>query len=178
MNILSQFFSSKTVVPSRSEPVRVPGEKQKKSFVIAKLLREMPWLWAIKNNYHWSDEEFIRVTQDLGDLRTVLSQLSHETRFHVWAIVTCQYDHGFGMRACSLSRREGDTWAEAVMCQMESLESLHYLVLVDPLWGENHPTRRITVFRHPTKEPLNQLIEESNQLHGSKATWRIASEDY
>jgi hypothetical protein len=65
-------------------------------------------------------------------------------------------------------------WAEVTMKQTELLSDILYLVVVDPLWGEQHPTRRITIFRSQKKR-LNELVEQVCQLHGSNACWHISS---
>lgn len=146
---------------------------QQQNAVATGLLRDFPWLWAIRNHHSWNDGDYTKVSQDMTDLRLVLAQPSNKTRFSIWAI-TSQACGAFNMRAVCLERLDGNMWAEAVMQHTSDLASILYLVMVDPLWGEEHPTRRITIFRHPEKKPLNGLVEQVCQLHGSNARWLIS----
>ncbi|MCX6736070.1 MAG: hypothetical protein NTZ13_03230 [Candidatus Parcubacteria bacterium] len=147
--------------------------KQQKNAVAKGLLRDFPWLWAIRNHHSWDDGEYTKVNQNMEDLKSVLRQSSDNSRFSVWGI-TSQACGVFNVRATCFNRSEGSMWAEAIMQQNELLSDILYLVIVDPLWGESHPTRRITIFRHTEKKRLNELIEHVCQLHGSNAHWLIS----
>jgi hypothetical protein len=147
--------------------------KQQKNAVAKGLLEDFPWLWAIKNHHSWDDGEYTKVNQNMEDLKSVLVQTSDKTRFSVWAI-TSQACGVFNIKATCFNRSEGNMWAEVIMQQTEILSNILYLVVVDPLWGEDHPTRRITIFRHPEKKRLNELVEHVCQLHGSDARWLIS----
>ncbi len=150
--------------------------KQQKNALAKGLLRDFPWLWAIKNYHSWDDGEYTKVSQDMADLKSVLVQPSDKTRFTIWAI-TSQACRAFNIKAICLNNSEGNMWAEAIMQQTELLSDILYLVVVDPLYGEKHPTRRITIFRHPEKKRLNELVEHVCQLHGSNACWLISSSE-
>jgi hypothetical protein len=147
--------------------------QQQKNTVAKRLLQDFPWLWAIKNYHSWDDGEYTKVNQDMTDLKSVLVQPSDKTRFTFWTI-TSQACEVFNIRATALSCSEGNTWGEVTMRQTELLSNILYLVIVDPLWGEQHP-RRITIFRNPEKTQLNELVEQVCQLHGSNARWHISS---
>ncbi|MBP9760168.1 MAG: hypothetical protein KBD24_02245 [Candidatus Pacebacteria bacterium] len=144
---------------------------EKKNAAIEALLRDFPWIWAINSHPTGHDSEYMRVSQELADLRVVLGQSSQDTRFDVWAITT-QACSVFNMEARCLERSENEVWAEAVMRQTKFMDSILYLVAVDPLWGKNHPTRRLIIFRHPGKKSFNELVEEDCQLRGSNARWQ------
>lgn len=148
--------------------------KQQKNAVAKGLLRDFPWLWAIKNYHSWDDGEYTKVNQDMTDLKSVLVQPSDKTRFSIWAI-TSQICDVFNISAMCLNNSEGNMWAEVTMQQTELLSDILYLVVVDPLWGENNSTRRITIFRNPEKKRLNELVEHICLLHGSNARWLISS---
>ncbi len=153
--------------------------KQQKNAVAERLLRDFPWLWAIRSYHSWDDGDFTKVSQDTADLKLVLTQPSDKTRFLIWTI-TSQPGESFNMKARCLNRLNGDTWAESVMQQTLGcgVEEILYLVVVDPLWGEKHPTRHITIFRHPEKKPMNELVEKVCQLQGSNARWKVLPESF
>lgn len=153
---------------------KLSNDWRKQSNAVAMgLLRDFPWLWAIKNNHSSDDGGYTKVNQDMTDLKSVIVQSSNKTRHSVWLITSVE-SGSFNIKATCLIRSEGNMWAEVVMQQTGICSNIHYLVTVDPLWGENHSIRRISIFRHPEKKRLNELVEHVCQLQGSSAFWRIS----
>ena len=130
--------------------------QQQKNAITKGLLRDFPWLWAIQS--HWDNDPRTKVSQDISDLKLILAQPSNKTRFSVWA-VTSQPCTVFNMRVTCLNPTEGQMWAEMVMLQTNIMSEIIYLVMVDPIYGEQNLVRSLIIFRNPTKKPINKLIE-------------------
>ncbi len=152
MNDLDRYLEEKT------------QRKMQKNTVIASLLRDFPWLWAMQDCITGHDSEHIKVNQDLNDLKIVLAQ--QETQFALWTVTTVP-SNIFNMRVTCLNRSSKETWGEAVMRQTELSANLLYLVRTD----SDH---RITIFRNPTKEELNGVVEQFCQLCGRNAKWHMS----
>jgi hypothetical protein len=131
-------------------------------------LTDFPWLWAINNRPSGCDAKFIKVNQDMSDLKLALSNPSSATKFVVWTVSVKQFDVFAQVRP--LERVEGELWADAAMNQTEMMTDILYIAIADPIWGEDHPTRRITIFRHPEKQRLNEVVEHLRELCGSSAS--------
>ena len=168
MGMISKIFGNKDEAQSLQDWIN------QRNTVIKGLLQDFPWLWSMNSHFSGGDGEYIKVNQDMGDLKTILGQISHETRFVVWA-VTSQNCETFNMQAKRLPRSEGKKWAEVAKGQIGVMSDVLYLVMVDPLWGEDHPTRRITIFRHPAKGSLKGVIEQVCELYGINTHWHISS---
>jgi len=137
---------------------------------IQALIADFPWLWAIVHHLSNSWPEHIKISQNMADLKTVLQRNSEETRFVMWTF-TGQVCEVFNRSIKPAPRSKDNMWAEATMRNTDLLSDIFYLVMVDPLWGEDHPIRRITIFRHPEKIRLNEFVEDVVHLHGSSVRW-------
>lgn len=174
--VVSSPESSKAVVPPaegfnsvapqpESHDDRFKREQRQKNEVVQRLIKDFPWLWAIKNYYSSDYSKYIKVSQDLADLKIVLAQLSGKTKFLVW-VISSQYCEAFNMRATCLDSQGDRKWCEAIMQQTHWRSDIHYLVTVD-----ESACGYMSIFRHPEKEPLNKVIEQVSQLLGSDVRW-------
>ena len=155
--------------PEESFDVVYKREQQQKNETAQRLVQDFPWLWAINNHRSRSDADYIKVNQDMTDLKMVLAVPSKKASFSMWAI-TSEICNVFNMQATCLSPLDDKTWAEAVMEQTNKFHDILYLVKVDHL---SKFQERTTIFRHPGKTPLNHLVENVVQLQGGSAYWKI-----
>ena len=107
----------------------------------------------------------------MDDLKTLLAFQSTKTRFDVRTFTTNRDPSDLFLSLTTISPRENDMWAEAVIRGIFEHQRISYIVVVDPIHGKSHPCPRITIYRHPEKKPLNEVVEHLVELHGSRAQW-------
>jgi len=140
--------------------------------IVTSLLTDFPWLWAIKRYYSSRDAEHLKVSQDMSDLKVILGQLSTDTRYVLW-IVSNQPSEEFEIKVDELGRQGNQRWSECVVRHYNVFDKIYYLVVVDPINGEVSTTKKITIYRHPEKVPLNSLVKEVAELYGSGVQWQL-----
>jgi hypothetical protein len=145
---------------------------QRKNAVIKRLLEDFPWLWAVNNHYNRDDGDRIKVNQDMSDLKLVLSQNSDKTGFLLWSVAS-HFCDSFNVLVKCHERQEGKIWSEAITQQSYGHRNILYLVSVD--WGSSG--HGITIFRHPEKQCLDEVIQQVCDLHGVNAR-RLISSDF
>lgn len=134
---------------------------------IQALLRDFPWLWAIKPYWSCHDSGLVQVSQDLLNLRALLSRDSGETRYRIWILrVNC--GDLFSREMLSVPRSMGVKWVEAILKKVSPNHSMMYIFVEDPIWGEDHPTRHVTIYRHSDKIFFDEFIEELSRIFASK----------
>lgn len=145
--------------------------EQQRSETAKRLVQDFPWLWAISSHHSGDAADYIKISQEMADLKTVLALPSKKTSFSIWVITShsCQV---FNMSARCLNPLEDKMWAEAVMQEIFNYSSILYFAKVDP----SLHYKRITIFRHPRKIPLNGLVEDVVQLHDSRAQWQVSDD--
>ncbi len=148
--------------------------QSKRNAAVRSILRDFPWLWAILGYWSPDQAEYVKVSQDMTNLKAALSQSSTKTRFKAWTVTTTADDEIFDLQIKSIKQNDDCTWAEAIMKETFRHVYIDYIVVVDPFWGEDHCCKRITIFRHPEKLPLNGTVDDVVQFCGSGAQWPIA----
>jgi hypothetical protein len=146
---------------------------RKKATAMESLLKDFPWLWALRNTWSGFNHRDVKISQEMADLKMVLSLQSKETPFSLWSFREFGGDNLLsGGVITNVTPRETNRWAEAVIRDTGAGEKVTYITISDPIYGKCHQHRQITIFRHPEKLDLNGIVDDVARLHGSSARWR------
>jgi hypothetical protein len=170
------FFNLLKSEPSDEEKKR--NEVRKSNSSTMSLVRDFPWLWSMTNKISAKDGG-ITVSQNMEDLKTVLSQMSTQPRFELWAVTSdCSYyeEDYYNQSSLQLKAREGEIWAESVRNQLCNTDAIQYLVVLTR--PEVLRPKQILIFRNPEKKSLNCLVKLICRLHGHDDSFLISDGGY
>jgi hypothetical protein len=137
---------------------------------LQKILQDFPWLWGISKYWCASVTAIPEVRQNDVDLKLILASDSSSTRYSVWVFVTVACDV-FNYEIFNVPRVKDMNWASAIMNSVYRRKDIVYLVVVDPVYGEDHPHKSTTILRAEGKVPLNSMVEEVTRLTGNEHSW-------
>lgn len=133
------------------------------------LIADFPWLWALKGHWGSGDSTSVTVSQDMVDLRVVLSRPSSETSYKISCVGIGQYG---GMFVRRLEPQVGKPWFEIIMTTFEEGTNISYIITSDGCFDGHLENFRI--FREPHKANLSKLVEDTARIQGSRvASWRL-----
>lgn len=142
----------------------------RKNSQLSKILEDFPWLWGVSGYWCASVTAVPVVRQNTADLKLILTQLSSDTRYSVWLFMTIPCEV-YNFQVFQVPRLEDKSWAEAIMRSVFCHNNIIYLVVVDPVYGEDHPSKSTTILREEGKVPLNATIVDVARLNGYHLEW-------
>lgn len=95
----------------------------------------------------------------MNDLKTALGKLSNETRFTVWVFTESRAR--CSRKIAQVERMTGVEWAKMIL---RRAELILYIAVVDPK-PDSGFCSRVTIFRHPGKQWLNEIVQSVADLN-------------